>query len=396
MLLDSEEAHLSLDAALTTDDPYGSLGVEPLINAATTLTLLGGSLMEPDVVAAMGAAAKQYVRLDELQIAASGRIAQLTGNEAAHVTAGCAAAVVLATIATIVKGEPQLLLGPPQDEGLGVEVVVDRSHDIQYLPAIALGGGRVVWIGSEGKTKPEELEEAIRDETAAVFYVAGQNREGIALSLQETIEIAHKAGVPVIVDAAAQLPPVENLWRFTTQMGADLALFSGGKGLHGPQASGLLVGRSRYVEAARANASPAPGIARALKVGKEEIVGLVRAIELYLERDHIAEKRLNREVCEGWVETLNGASGITAEICESNEAGQPSPRVRLTFDVSNGGVDAIEVEHGLWNHSPRIAILPDTTDSFYITPDTLTPGEAGVVARAIESVSIRLRGRAPA
>ncbi|GMQ94649.1 MAG: aminotransferase class V-fold PLP-dependent enzyme [Acidimicrobiia bacterium] len=372
-------------------EPYDRLGVQPLINASSTVTNLGGSLMPQEVVAAMQAAATQYVDIAELQAAAGQRIAALTGNEAAHVTAGCAAAIVLATLATINLGEPRLITRPPLEDGLAVDVIVDRSHDIAFLPAIRLAGGRVVWIGSDEQTTAEDLQAAITEETAAVFYVAGGFYEGTALALDETIDIAHSRGVPVIVDAAAQLPPVENLWRYTKVMGADLALFSGGKGLRGPQSSGLIVGDRRYVAACAANASPAPGLARALKVGKEEIIGLLRAVEVYVGKDHQADQHSYELVCANWVAGLNELPGVTALQCQINESGQPSPRVLVTVASAEVGGDAIELQRELWDHTPRVAVRADSPDTFYITPDTLSDGEADTVFEAIRAACDRLR-----
>jgi len=376
------------------DRPYERLGLSPVINASSTVTTLGGSLMPFEVVEAMRLAAEEYVDVIELQVAASRRIAELTGNEAAHVTQGCAAAIVLATLATIARGKPVLITRPPAEDGLPVDVIVDRSHDIPFLPAIRLAGGRIAWIGDGQSTTSKDLERAITDTTAAVFYVAGAFYERGALPLEETIAIAHAQDVPVIVDAAAQLPPVENLWRFTKEMGADLALFSGGKGLRGPQSSGLIVGDRRYVTACAANASPAPGIARALKVGKEEIAGLLRAVEVYLERDHAADQRSYDRVCATWIAQLNGLRGVTAILSRINESGQPSPRVHVTLVPKDAGGDANDLQRELWKLSPRVAVRADTASTFYITPDTLAPGEADAVFEAIRGVVDRLSDRA--
>jgi len=373
--------------------PYQDLGVRSVINASTTLTTLGGSLMPGPVVAAMQGAASTYVDIEELHMAAGRRIASLTNNEAAHVTSGCAAAIVLATLAAMTRGEPLLVTGPPREMGMPTEVIVDRSHDIRYLPALLLAGARIVWIGGPEATRSEDLDAAITEATAAVFYVAGSNHEGSAVPLGETIAIAHARQVPVIVDAAAQLPPVSNLWHFTKEMGADLVLFSGGKGLRGPQSSGLIVGKSRYVAACAANASPAPGIARALKVGKEEIVGLVRAIELYLETDHEAERSANLSVCEAWVAELNQFPGVAAEVRHLNEAGQPTPRVLITIAVDVVGCDATELRQRLWDQDPRIAVLEGPAEMFYITPDTLAVGDAELVLVAIRDALQHVRSR---
>lgn len=352
---------------------YSDLGVRHVVNAATTLTAVGGSLMPPEVLAAMADAASSYVDMQELHAASGRRLAELTGNEAAHVTAGCAAAIVLSVLACATGGDPAA-------SAQGAEVVMHAAHRIPYDPAITLAGARIVQVGNVLQTFPWELEAAFTDRTVAVFYVAGAHLPAGALDLATTVEIAHARGLPVIVDAAAQLPPHSNLWHFTRDAGADLALFSGGKGLRGPQASGLIVGRPALVEAARANAAPHQRLARAMKVGKEEIAGLVRAVELYLAQDHDAIRAGWDTTVAGWIEALNGVGDLTATREELNEAGQPVPRVRVT--VANGD----EIRAALWDGDPRVHVLPGGADTFYLSPDTLAPGEAELVADRILEV----------
>lgn len=370
-------------SAEVPDDVYTALGVPLVVNAATTRTSLGGSLMPEPVVRAMAEAAEHFVGLSELHEVVGRRIAKLTNNDAAHVTGGCAAAIALSVLAAMVRGRPELVTGPPALDNLPVEVIVDRSHTVPYLPAIELVGGEMVRIGSPSGTRPEHLREAISGSTAAVFHVENPNLSGQAIPLEMTIEIAHAEGVPVIVDAAAQLPPKDNLWRFTTEMGADLALFSGGKELRGPQSSGLIVGRPNYVAACVANASPNTGLARAMKVGKEEIIGLLVALETYLQSDEISAIEEYYTICARWVARVGQLPGLTATVSSTNAAGQPTPRVRIDFDTSETGIDAIEMQERLWADNPRIAVQEDSPTSFYITPDTLKQGEANLVTDAI-------------
>jgi seryl-tRNA(Sec) selenium transferase len=258
---------------------------------------------------------------------------------------------------------------------------VHAAHRIPYDPAITLAGARIVQVGNVLQTFDWELDAAINDRTVAVFYVAGSHLPQGALDLPTTVAIAHARGVPVIVDAAAQLPPHTNLWHFTGEAGADLALFSGGKGLRGPQASGLIVGRRALVEAARANAAPHQRLARAMKVGKEEIAGLVRAVELYLAQDHDAVHAGWEQTVATWIDALDGVAGLRAERDPLNEAGQPVPRVLVTVP----GAD--DLRAALWAGDPRVHVLRGSADSFYLTPDTLAPGEAELVtARILDAV----------
>jgi len=198
--------------------------------------------------------------------------------------------------------------------------------------------------------------------------------------------------VPVLVDAAAQLPPMTNLWRFTRDRGADAVAFSGGKGLRGPQASGLLLGTSSFIEAVRANGSPFARLARPMKVGKEEIAGLVRAVELYVAADHEAQHREWSAVVDGWVHEVGAIRGLRAERWETNEAGQPVPRVRVSVGEAAAGVTSEELKRRLWDGEPRVLVLPDGPDGFFLTPDTLTPTEAVAIPSrlraALEGVDV--------
>ncbi|MGA2970736.1 MAG: aminotransferase class V-fold PLP-dependent enzyme, partial [Acidimicrobiales bacterium] len=286
-------------------DPYAALGVRRVINAATTLTALGGTVLADEVVAAMVGASKSCVSIDELQMAASARLAQLTRNEDAYVTSGCAAALALAVLGAITKGLPELIARLPDDETLARNVVIHRAHRIPYDRAVELGGGHLVEIGNVIQTFTWELEAALDERAVAVVWVAGSHLPRTTLTLDETVAIAHAHGVPVIVDAAAQLPPLENLWYFTKECGADVALFSGGKALQGPQASGLVVGSRRWIDPMRANASPWQRLARAMKVGKEEICGLVAAVERYVALDHEKITRVLFETVDEWVVAVN-------------------------------------------------------------------------------------------
>lgn len=385
-----------MNPPMAEENIYTTLGVSPLINAATTRTSLGGSLMPEAVVKAMADAAEHFVGISELHEVVGRRIATLTKNEAAHVTGGCAAAIALSILAAMVRGKPELVKRPPAVDGLPVEVIVDRYHEIPYLPAIELVGGELVRIGSADGTRAEHLRAAISARTAAVFFVEKPNFPSAAIPLDATIEIAHAVGVPVIVDAAAQIPPRENLWRLTTEMGADLALFSGGKGLRGPQSSGLIVGRSNYVAACAANASPNTGLARALKVGKEEIVGLLVAIETYLQSAEVAEIDAYHAVCARWVADLDRSPGLTATAQATNSSGQPTPRVRIDLDPADAGIDAIEMQERLWARRPRIAVQEESLTTFFITPDTLSVGEAGVVGDAIVAIARNARSKSEA
>jgi L-seryl-tRNA(Ser) seleniumtransferase len=376
---------------------YDELGVRRVINAATTLTVVGGSLMPEAVLEAMREAAQSYVDMHELHRAAGQRLAELTHNEAAYVTPGGAAALVLGILGAITRGDPGAISRMPDGDGLPTDVIIHAAHRIPYDPAIRLAGGRLVQIGNVEQTFEWELESALSDRTAAVVWVAGSHLpQGGALDLGKTVRLAHAHHVPVLVDAAAQLPPPENLWHFTGEVGADAAIFSGGKGLHGPQASGLMVGSRAFIEAARANGAPYQRLARAMKVGKEEIIGLVQAVEIFLAQDWDGLSVSWERTVSEWVETLSAVPGLTATRSFPNQAGQPVPRVLVYVDPEHSGCTADQVLAALWDGEPRILALRGARETFYLTPDTLVPGEAAIVASRIVEVVRSLKPLPPA
>ena len=364
----------------------GALGVRPVLNAAATLTAIGGSVMPPEVLDAMVKASVSHVDMHELHVAAGRELAALTRNEGAYVTCGAASAIAHALLACVTHGDPALIADMPGGDGLPTDVVVHCAHRIPYDRFIDLVGCRAVQIGNAIQTFEWELERALSPRTAAVLWVAGGHLPQAAISLERTIEIAHAHGVPVIVDAAAQLPPPSNLWYFTRDLGADLVAFSGGKALRGPQASGLLLGRSDLIEAARANGAPNQRLLRALKVGKEEIGGLVAAVRRYVELDHDALVAGWGDTVDAWAGRLSGHPGIDARRVFPNEAGQPTPRLRVRVDPAVVGRSTAEIIAALWDLDPRVAVLPGQGEEFFMTPDTLGEGEADIVVDAVERV----------
>lgn len=355
---------------------YESLGVRRVINADATLTRLGGSLMPQEVLEAMQDAARAFVDMHELQLAIGRRIAELTGNEAALVTSGAAAGLYLSAIACglTVDVTRDLSLHGKQRR----RILIQRVHRISYLPSVELSGADVIEIGDELGTSEGEFGAAVDERTLAVLYVAGEHLSGGSIPLEKVIEVAHARSVPVIVDAAAQLPPVDNLWRFTRDLGADLAIFSGGKGLRGPQASGLVLGRADLIDVARAHAAPAPVRGRPMKVGKEEMCGLLIALERYLSLDHAALSVRYEAMVQRVVEVLSSAPGVHAVRDWPSEAGQPIPRAKVTVPGR-----AAELRQALWRCEPRIAVAQPDDDTLLVNPETLCAGEEEIVAERL-------------
>lgn len=362
---------------------YESLGVRPLINASARLTRLGGSLLSPAVLAAMSAAAAQYVDLYELHAAVGRRLAVLTHNEAAYVCAGAAAGLALATLACMAGTEPSATLRLPVGDWARREIIIHCAHRIPYDHAIRLVGGTLVQIGSVLQTFDWELDHAINEHTAAVLYIAGAHLRRGALPLETVVAIAHARNVPVIVDAAAQLPPVENLWYFTRDLGADLAVFSGGKDLCGPQASGLIVGRPDLIAACAFHSAPYARLGRAMKTGKEEIIGLLAAVEQYLLSDHHARAARFEAVVAGWVAVLGDVPGVCVRRDFPNEAGQPVPRARIDINPWVASLTGPQLVQQLWDGDPRIAVDQEAPDTIWLTPDTVEPGDEQIIAARI-------------
>jgi L-seryl-tRNA(Ser) seleniumtransferase len=371
---------------------YERLGMRRVINADATLTRLGGSLMPTHVLDAMREAAGSFVDMYELQQVVGKRLAALTRNEAAYVSSGAAAGLVLATLAAMTGGDlPTIARLIETGEAAKDEVIIHRGHRIPYDPAIRLAGARIVEVGNRVQTFPWELEAAITPRTAMVFYAAGVHLASGALPLAETVEVAHAHEIPVVVDAAAQLPPTENLWRFTRELGADLAVFSGGKDFHGPQASGLLVGTEAMIAAIAVNGSPHQRLARPMKVGKEEVIGLLAAVERYVDEDWQDRARRYEATVERWIECFADLPGLSASRLFPNEAGQPTPRCRVAFAAETGlsGAEAVRL---LWEGDPRIAVSVDGPDAISMTPELLDEGDESILLDRIAALTLAPAG----
>jgi L-seryl-tRNA(Ser) seleniumtransferase len=363
---------------------YEALALTPVINASATLTRLGGSRMPPSVIEAMSTAAGSFTDLDEMQRKAGERIAAITYNEAAYISSGAAAGITVSVAACIAGTDQERVASFPfLDEFDRNEVIVYRSQRNGYDYAARQTGARLVDVGPS----EADLSRAISERTACILWFAGTHYAEGALPLDEVVDIARARGVPVIVDAAAQVPPVSSLWRFTRDLGADIAIFSGGKGLRGPQSSGLVLGKRDLIEACRVNGNPNHSIGRPMKVGKEELAGILAAVEWSLAQDETTILSGYEETVQFWIDGLANIPGVVAERGYPSEAGQPhgraivclAPHCRLTRD---------EIVTALWEGSPRIAvgILKDDENAIALNPQTLEPGEAEIVLATLRKV----------
>ena len=356
---------------------YESLGVSKRINAAAYYTALGGSIMSADVIAAMNDASKSFISMHDLQLKAGKKIAKLTKNEGAYITTGAGAAIALSILAFRTKGDIN-----------EIQRIVDGTagHRIPYDPAIRLAGSTIVTVGNAIQTFEYELESAINSKTTAIFYVAGAHLATPTLSLETVVSIARKYKVPVVVDAAAQLPPLSNLWHFTKECGADLVIFSGGKTLKGPASTGLILGKSAWIEAVRTNGAPFQRLARAFKVGKEEIAGIVTAVEQYVNLDHAAEFDGWERVINAWVNELSIVPKIKVLKEDLNEAGQPIPRVAIHFSSDI----ALEAVAALQELDPIVEVVHNFRNTIWLSADGLQKGEEKVVTEQVKKALAKL------
>lgn len=260
---------------------YAELGITPCINALDTVTIYGGSRMPDVVFDAMEQASRSFVEIADLQEKVGARIAEMTRNEAAIITSGCSAAILLTAAVLMTGPDEEKLKRLPDSSSLEKnEIVMMSGQRTGYEAAIRAAGARLV-LADTGKSDVAALEACLSPRTAAIYYFDLWGARETSLSFEQTLAVANAHDIPLVVDAAAQLPPAENLWRFT-EAGAAAALFSGGKGLRGPQGSGLILGKKWLVDAVRLIAAPKHGIGRSCKIGREEIVGLYTALKEYL------------------------------------------------------------------------------------------------------------------
>ena len=361
---------------------YDDLGIQRIINGSATLTRLGGSLMPPEVLAAMAEAATAFVDIVELQRRVGEEIARLTRNEAAYVSCGAAAGLTLTTAAAIAGRDPELRARLPQTDGLRNEVIVHSHTRVGYDFAIRMAGGKFVEIGSRAGTTAAELEAAITPRTAAMFYFARGTEERGELPLETAVEVCRPRGIRVIVDAAAQIPPASNLWSYT-ERGADASLFSGGKGLRGPQAAGLVLGRKDLIEQVAFHGPPSPFIGRGMKVGKEELCGMLAAVRVYLAQDEAALlDRYERQV-EAVIAAFADDPRVTATRAFPSEAGQPMPRALLRLDTAALGRSGAQVRAALMAGDPGVAVSAAGEDGLNVNPQTLEPGEERIVIQRL-------------
>ncbi|MBV8475674.1 MAG: aminotransferase class V-fold PLP-dependent enzyme [Acidobacteria bacterium] len=390
----ASSAHLepqrSAASQATGVDYYQKLGITPFINAAGTYTVLSASTMPPQVQAAIAVAAEHPVNLKELLVASGEYLAKRLHCESALVTCGAAAALTLGTAACVTVANQNAILGIPTDmAGLKNEVLVQRTHRYDYDHAVRNAGVRFVEVDTV-----DDYQRAFTDQTAmAHFFNAGEGK----ISREDWVRIAHQHGVPCFNDAAADVPPISNLWNYT-QMGFDLVTFSGGKGLRGPQCTGLLLGRRDLIQAASQNNSPNSNtIGRGMKVAKEEIVGLIAAVDWFLEQEDEKLQAEFQQRAERIAAQVRMLPTVQTQIFVPPVANRV-PHLLVTYDPSHIKITGTQVMEKMRQGNPRIELNPGTggppasaglpggQNTIIVGVWMLQPGEDAIVAHHLHEV----------
>jgi len=365
-------------SAGTPSPLYQSLGIKPVINGVGVVTVLGGSIMPPEVIQAMEEASRFFIPVPELQKKVGARIAELLKAEAAMVTCGAASAISVGTAACLSQGDQKKLRQLPGRDGIRYEVIQQKAHRSGYEHQMELCGAKIVTVETR-----QELESAINERTGMMFFLNKAEPLG-QISSEEFVKIGKARGVPTMNDAASDATPKENLWKYTRQ-GFDLVIFSGGKALRGPQASGLLLGRKDLIAAAQPAMSPFGGIGRGMKVGKEELCGVLAAVERYLKADHQAEWRELEARVELIRKSLKGAKGITTERhipVIANEL----PHVTLQWDEASRGLTSQQVVEKLLAHEPPIHVQRPGPGQLLISVWMMRGEEPAIVGRSLREI----------
>ncbi|GIN99618.1 DgaE family pyridoxal phosphate-dependent ammonia lyase [Brevibacillus laterosporus] len=366
---------------------YQQLGLQAVINASGKMTALGASAVHTEVARAISEASMDYVDMQELLTWVGKRIAKATGAEGGCPTLGASAGIAIATAAIIAGSNLSKLEKIPFLQGVPNEVIIQKGHSVHFGGAVpqmmALGGAQVIEVGHANFVEAEHIEGAISEKTVALFYIKSHHavQKGMQ-SLQTMLKIGHRHQLPVVVDAAAE----EDLRKYV-QMGVDLVIYSGGKAIEGPT-SGFICGKQHLIEACHAQYK---GIGRAMKVGKEALIGLTVALERYANKRDTGEEQKGR--MQSFLEQIKDLSGITGRIVQ-DEAGREIYRAQLTIDPDIAGMTAIELAQKLKEGSPSIY----TRDHYanvgiiYIDPRPLLPQQENLIAQRLREILASIRG----
>ncbi len=367
---------------------FQSIGVEPIINCRGTFTIIGGSIEKPTVRAAMEAASKDFVQYDELADGIGKRLAEITGAEWGMVSSGCAGGMKHVTAACVTGGNPEKLIRIPDLTGFDkTEVIIPSSSRNVYDHAIRNIGVKIIEVNT-----PEELENALNTHTAMIYVMAfDESQPGQPLSLETIVKIAKPHKVPVLIDAAAEVLTIPNVH---LQRGADVVVYSGGKAICGPQCAGLVLGRKDILMSAWQASSPHHGPGRDNKVGREEMIGMLAAVETWVKRNHEQEWKTWLSYLNTIAKKVSTIDGVTTSIFEPTELSNRSPVLNIFWDPKVFNITGDEMAEELGRNKPRVAIGSGTKDdktSIDITSGQMQPGNDKIVAARIHEVLSRKR-----
>jgi D-glucosaminate-6-phosphate ammonia-lyase len=384
----TDNRRLNESGELTGKSIAENLGVTPLINAGGHNTRHSGSRPRPESIEAMEAMSEVFVDMDEFLLAAGERVAELTGNEAATITSGASGGLVVQAAAAMAKDDPERIAQLPITDGIPNELIIQRGHRFVYDHLYLAPGSRFVEVARPTDSTLDEIEAAINPNTAGIIHLESPFKEGVGVPLTDLVELAHSHGLPVLADCASMLPPRENLTKFTGQ-GVDLVSFSGGKAVRGPQSTGFLIGKPEWVEYARLNNAPNPGVTRAQKVSKEEIAGLIAALEAFTGTDEESETRRYREEMNFIVDQIAEIPGISTEILHNYD--HHIPHAVVTFTEDWRGPSYTEIAARMKAGTPRIYVAVDyrpEPDHMWIDSMNLQEGELEIVADQFRKILI--------
>jgi len=358
------------------------LGIRPVINFRGTHTVIGASKEWPEIHDGMREVSKQFVVLDELQDKIGERLSKLIGCEAAMVTTGTAGAIELGTCAALTGGDPKKVRQLPDLTGMKTEVIIQKVHRNGYDHAVRNAGVKIIEV-----TGREQFVNAISDRTAMMYYLGGTSGDWAwetPVNLEQCLQIAKKAGFPVLVDAANMLPPWSNLQHLAS-LQTDMICISGGKHMRGPQCSGILAGRADLVKAARQNANPhSDAMGRPLKVGREEIVGIWLAAEKYAKLDFAALDRENQAQAEFISRELKKVPGLEVNPTPHDRTRRVH-RLTVEWDEAKMGLTGDECEKQLMEGDPRVAVLRHKK-GLLLTMFMNDPGDEKIIARRMREI----------
>ena len=359
-------------------DFFKELGLRTFINAAGTYTSMTGSLMQKEVTDAISYGATEYVNLDELHDKVGERIAGLLDCEYATVSSGAFGAMTIGLAGVMCGIDEKKVAQLPDTAGLKDEVIVQEAHDIGYTHALINTGAKIVQVKSA-----KDLEKAINDKTAMLWFLNANTEQG-EIKWEEFVALGKKHNIPTFIDCAADVPPVENLFKFT-KMGFDLVCFSGGKGIRGPQSAGLLLGRRKYIEAARLHTPPRGAtIGRGMKVNKEEVLGMMVALELYLARDHKKEWELWENQIQLISDSATSVKGVETEIHVPPHANHV-PSLKIRWDEKVVKISKDDMRKQLRDGHPSIETVGNK-EEVGITTWMMEPGQERIVAQRVKEV----------